>query len=316
MPKSARISTISAQPCRVDSGQGLQSVVDQEIRHLASEIGQVLPDSPDLIVLPEACDRPFEWPAEKRADYYRARGGQALEFLKSTAVDNNCYIAYSAVREEQDGTWRNSTRIIDRRGAVAGTYNKNHLVIEENTRGGMLYGKDAPLIDCDFDRVACVICFDLNFDELRLAYAAQKPDLIVFCSNYHGGLMQNYWAYSCHAHFVGAIGAWGCPGSIINPLGELIAESTNYYDFVTADVNLVCCVAHLDYTWDGLAAARKKYGPSISVSDPGRLGSVLLSSRVEGMSARSIASEFNIELLDDYMARCLAHRHSPGNMEI
>jgi len=25
--------------------------------------------------------------------------------------------------------------------------------------------------------------------------------------------------------------------------------------------------------------------------------------------------EFEIELLDDYMARALAHRHAPGNME-
>ena len=70
---------------------------------------------------------------------------------------------------------------------------------------GSLCGKDAPVFECDFGRVAFAICFDLNFDELRLKYVKAKPDLIIFSSMYHGGLMQAYWAYSCRAYFVGAI---------------------------------------------------------------------------------------------------------------
>jgi len=73
------------------------------------------------------------------------------------------------------------------------------------TESGILYGREAPVFDCDFGRVAFAICFDLNFDELRLKYVKAKPDLIVFSSVYHGGLMQAYWAYSCRAHFIGAV---------------------------------------------------------------------------------------------------------------
>jgi predicted amidohydrolase len=59
----------------------------------------VLPDKPDLIVLPEACDRPAGMSMEIQFRYFKA-------------------------------------------------------------------GKEAPVFQCDFGRIACAVCFDLNFDEL------------------------------------------------------------------------------------------------------------------------------------------------------
>jgi hypothetical protein len=203
--------------------------------------------------------------------------------------------------------------ILDRKGDTAGIYNKNHVVIEERTVQNILYGKEAPLIECDFGRVACAICFDLNFDELRLKYAAAKPDLIVFCSMYHGGLMQRYWAYSCRAHFVGAI--HNNPCAVISPVGEILASSTNYQDYVTTTVNLDCRVCHFDYNGQRFREIKKKYGPQVKITDPGYLGSVLVSSETEALTVDQVIDEFHVEGLDDYFARALAHRHAPGNME-
>jgi hypothetical protein len=41
----------------------------------------------------------------------------------------------------------------------------------------------------------------------------------------------------------------------------------------------------------------------------------LVSSEDEKVSVAKMVKEFEIELLDDYMARALAHRHKPGNIE-
>ena len=236
-----------------------------------------------------------------------------LKFFSKKAKENNCYIAYSAAFQVADGTFRNCTQLIDREGEVAGIYNKNHLVIEETTENGILCGKNADLIETDFGTVACAICFDLNFDELRLKYFAKKPDLILFSSMYHGGLMQSYWAYSCRAHFVGAI--HNLPSAIISPTGEVLAETTNYFNHVTKVVNLDCKVVHLDYNWEKISAAKKKYGRGFTMQDPGLLGSVLLSSELENITIDDIIEEFEIEILDDYMERALEHRHNSKNME-
>ncbi len=308
-----RIATLGPRPLSVDGKADPQQIVGQMIAHWQREFSQVLPDRPDLIVVPEACDRPAGLSREQRLAYYRVRQDQVRDFFATVAAKNHCYIVYSAAREMEDGTWRNSSVLIDRQGELAGVYNKNHLVIEETTEAGILCGRDAPVFDCDFGRVAFAICFDLNFDELRLKYVQAKPDLIVFSSMYHGGLMQAYWAYSCRAHFVGAVA--GLPCEIRNPLGETIGSSTNYFDYAVADVNLDCRLAHLDYNWSRLRDLKGKYGPRVRISDPGFLGCVLISSEDKGVCVDEMIGESQVELLDDYMARALAHRHTPGNTE-
>lgn len=308
-----RIATLGPKPPSVDANAEPQKVVERMIAHWKGRFAQVLPDKPDLIVVPEACDRPSGLSLEKRLAYYRVRKNQVRDYFAQVAKENHCYMVYSAAREMDDGTWRNSSVLIGRDGQIVGAYNKNHVVIEETTQGGILCGREAPVFECDFGRVVFAICFDLNFDELRLKYVKAQPDLIIFSSMYHGGLMQSYWAYSCRAHFVGAVA--GLPCEIRDPLGDVLASNTNYFDFVVADVNLDCRLAHLDYNWTRLRALNARYGPKVTIKDPGFLGSVLITSEHETITADEMIAEFEIELLDDYMARALAHRHTPENME-
>ncbi|HBE03580.1 MAG TPA: carbon-nitrogen hydrolase family protein, partial [Spirochaetia bacterium] len=197
--KIITVSALGPRPLWEVKSHGKETV-DIMIRHWQEQLSQVTPDNPDLIVLPEACDRFPTHTMTERKEYYHFRGDKILNFFCEYAVKNKCYIVYSAVRETYDGTYRNSTQLINRQGTVCGIYNKNHLVPRETTEGDILCGKDAPVFTTDFGTVAMAICFDLNFHELLEKYAQQRPDIILFSSMYHGGLMQNYWAYYCQAH--------------------------------------------------------------------------------------------------------------------
>ena len=272
----------------------------------------ILSNRPDLIVLPEACDRFPRHTMEERFRWYEYRGDQMRDFFRDIARANHCYIAYSAARRMPDGSYRNSTQLIGRDGEIVGIYNKNHLVPAETTEGKILCGKDAPVFETDFGRVAMAICFDLNFDELLRKYAAQRPNLIIFSSMYHGGLMQNYWAYQCRSYFVGA---FAYESTVVNPVGTTIARSTNYYQTVTTTINLDYQVVHLDENWEKLVALKKKYGPGVTVFDPGFVGAVLVTSELPDVSARQMIEEFQMETWDEYYERSMRHRHTPGNME-
>jgi hypothetical protein len=199
--------------------------------------------------------------------------------------------------------------LLDRQGRVAGIYDKNHPTIGE-IQSGIVPGREAALIETDFGRVALAICFDLNFDELRLHYARARPDLIVFSSMYHGGLMQAYWAYSCRSHFVGAIAGRATPSQIRNPLGQVVASNTNYFDHAVATINLDCALVHLDENWQRLRAMKTRYGSAVSVTDPGQLGSVLIASTHRQHSIDDIIGEFEIERLDNYFTRSRAARQA------
>ena len=306
------VSILGPSPLKRQKFHG-QQAVDQMINYWQSQVEPVLADKPDLIVVPEACDRYSAHSIEERKEYYDARGNQVRDFFCETARRNHCYIAYSAARKMEDGTYRNSTQLIDRDGKVAGIYNKNHLVPEETTVGGILCGKDAPVFKTDFGTVAMAICFDLNYHELLEKYAAQRPDLIIFCSMYHGGLMQNYWAYHCRSHFVGSVAGNEC--TVINPVGEKIAHSTNYFPIITATINLDCKVIHLDENWEKLQAIKNEYGRGVTVFDPGQMGTVLLTSEIPDITVDDIIKEFEVETWDEYYARSIRHRHTPGNME-
>jgi predicted amidohydrolase len=308
------IATLGPSPITVSANTEPQQVVNRVIAHWKSQFARVLPDKPDLIVVPEACDRPRGLSSEKQAEYFRVRKNQVREYFAQVARENNCYMVYSAKRAVADGTWRNSSVMIDRKGKVVGTYNKNHPTIGEND-GGILTGRDAPVIECDFGRVVFAICFDLNFDEIRLKYVKAKPDLIVFSSMYHGGMMQAYWAYSCRSHFVGAIAGRATPSQIRNPLGQVLASNTNYFDYAVSRVNLDCALVHLDENWGRLRAMKDKYGSKVKITDPGQLGSVLIASEHETVSIDEMIDEFEIEHLDDYFARSLTYRLKPGHME-
>ena len=308
MSTCVRISTIGARAVRGRPAPDSEAVA-RMIAHWEGRFAQVLPDEPDLIVVPECCDRYPEHPMADRLAYYRERGEQVGEYFASVAKDNGCYVAYPAVREMEDGSWRNSVQLFDRDGESMGHYNKNHIVVTETIEGGILAGCDAPLFECDFGTVGCAICFDLNFSPIREAYIDSSPDLILFPSMYHGGLMQAYWAYSCRTHMVTSI--CGLPSGVLSPTGETLAMSTNYVDYVTCNVNLDCQVAHLDFNQPAFRALKEKYGPGVMIKDPGYLGSVLVTSEDDEVSSEEMVREFEIELLDDYIERSLAHRDDP-----
>lgn len=312
-PKAKRItvSAFSIYPDHAPRVKG-QEAVDFIKEFWKYEIATELPSRPDLIVLPEACDRIPMSDADK-AEFYRVRGNQILDFFREMARENRCYITYPWVRVMPDGTRRNSITLIDRKGEIAGTYNKNYPVPSETTESGILCGKDATVIETDFGRVALAICFDLNFPELLARYKEQKPDLIVFCSMYHGGLMQKYWAYECRSHFVGAIAR--TESTVVNPVGETVARSTNYIPKVTATINLDSRVVHLDDNWVKMQAAREKYGRGVTIYDPGHLGTLLFCSEMADKSVDELIREFDIELWDDYYRRSVQHRENPTNVE-
>lgn len=298
--KYVTVATIGNTPSSIKS-DNKQDIVDHVIKFWDREFKQVLPDKPDLIVLPEFCDLSSEG-----EEYLKVRKTQVLDFFSSVAKNNKCYIAYGTQREDEDGLWRNSCIVIDRNGKIAGIYDKNFPTIMEMEQGIKASDK-APIIECDFGRVAIAICFDLNFDELRLKYAKEHPDLIIFSSMYHGGLVQNNWAYSCRSHFISAVYR-GNPSEIRNPMGDVITSNTNYFDYAVARINLDCKLVHLDYNWSKLTALKQKYGTSVIISDPGKLASVLITSNNLKVSSEDMVKEFEIEMLDDYLNRAREFR--------
>lgn len=313
MARKIRVSGFSGRPVSTDYEDGMENAVNKMVEHWERQLNFVLSGKPDLIVLPECCDRFYNFNFEQNLEYYAYRGDKIFHFFSKKARENNCYIAYAAIWPADDGKNRNSVIMIDRKGRFAGIYNKYNMTVSEPDHTNGLCGNKAVIFECDFGRVGAVICFDLNFRDILDLYKEQKPDVMIFSSAYHGSFMQNYWAYELRSYLVSSIG-FNCEAGVINPVGTRIASTSNYTPGFVQEINLDYLVAHLDYNYQEAFDAKKKYGPGFSIYDPGYLGAFLLSSEMEDVTMPEIAREFSLEPIDDYFARSLksaaAHREN------
>lgn len=98
-------------------------------------------------------------------------------------------------------------------------------------------------------------------------------------------------------------------------MGEIVATSTNYFDFAVSRINLDCKLVHLDFNQTKLTALKEKYGTSVIITDPGKLASVLVTSEDKNVTVDQMIKEFDIELLDDYLNRAGDFRLKKGNMK-
>lgn len=284
--------------------------VESCVRYWTRGIDREIFKKPDLIVLPESVDC---WQGMSRAQVrdwvVHIRGDGLLKAFQAYAKKHRSYLVFNSYRQRSDGRFANSTFALDRDGDVVAVYDKAYPTKWEIECPHLTIvpGERPVAVDTDFGRLSFVTCFDLNFRDLMEAVASLKPDVVAFCSAYHGGFWQRAWALTCRSYFVGstlgekAKNVWG-------PSGEPIFLLDDYFKTGSVRINTNCEVCHLDYNWDALRRAEAKYGPRMTVRDPGSVGCVTLLSNDPALKAETLLKEFGIEPLDDYYARSVRLR--------
>ena len=279
-----------------------EEVVAQTHKDLKDLVGRCArATQPDLVVLPETICGKF--------DEY-VPGGPTTRVLANLARKyNSCITVPVHQKERQTGKVYNALALLDRGGKVAGIYHKYIPVFPEFDHG-TCPGPGATLIETEFGPIGGVICFDLNFSELREQYKELKPRLLLFSSMYHGGLVQNWWALDVRAFFVGSTYR-GTPCSIIDPQGTTLAQSNNYHPWASARINLDYEVVHLDRNQAKYDRIFRKYGDEVRIATAGKVGTSVLYSESRKRSAADLVEEFKLLRLDDYFewSRKLRHEH-------
>ena len=237
--------------------------------------------------------------------------GPLLQTYMEFAAREHCHVAGS-VKLRVSGHAHNSVAFIGPDGNFLGAYHKTFLTRSEIEQG-LTPGKGAVIVETSIGRLGGIICFDLNFNELRLQYAALNPDLLSFPSMYHGGLMQGMWAYSCRSFFVSALPFHG--GGILGPLGEMLATTDCYNPVARARINLDRAVVHLDDNREKFPEILRKYRDEVRIVIPPNLAPALIYSESEKRMVMDLVREFGLKLLDDYLSESVAlnaHARSGG----
>ena len=306
MSRYAKISALSFPHYPYDGEYDRERYKKNIMDYLLRQIERVTPEKPDLIVLPEYCTRCDKWTPEERYDFYMNCCEDFEKMMSDLAKKHKVNIAYSAMRihdRNAEYPFRNSIIYYDRKGEIAGVYDKCFLVPDEHKIHKVGFG-DIPdtLIELDFGRVASAICFDLNDDTLLRRYEELRPDLIVFSSYFKGVVLASNWAARCGAYLAASLVLHDA-GRILNPFGTPIAVEDNKFH-ATTTVNFDYTIVHNDdnqdwrtYKYD---AAKEKYGQGFNWINSNGGGVSLLQCDMPDKTIFDVVDEFEIVKLEDY----------------
>jgi predicted amidohydrolase len=132
--------------------------IDASLELLDGMLEQLEGDT-DLVVLPETFSTGFTMQAEK---YAEDGNGKAVQWMKSFAGRNNCYITGSMIFREGKGPVYNRLFWISPEG-VEDYYDKRHLFRPGGEKENFEAGQERKLFSLGSFRILPQICYDLRF---------------------------------------------------------------------------------------------------------------------------------------------------------
>jgi predicted amidohydrolase len=290
--RPVRVATVSHRP---DSGADQAQGSDRLIRGATQYLERAARMGADLVAFPEAYPQlaladPFHHPEP-------AEGG-TLGQIRELAERHRLLVVWPRLEYEPSRGVRNTSILIDRKGAIVGRYDKMFPTTTELEKG-VIPGTQAPVFETDLGMVGMLICFDLNFPEMRDALKSGKPDVVVFSSMYRGGLQAQALAFELGAYVVTAISSE--LGLVIDRCGQVIREST-YETLCVAQINTNSIALHLDFNREKIDAMLAKYGSALSFDYHTREAFYVIGFTGD-RDVRELVREFQLETADAYFDR-------------
>lgn len=182
---------------------------ESRVKQILQRMQVVAGMHPDVICLPELFST--MWVQKKKTLSEIAEDeitpGPVTSRIAAFAKQNDCYVVCPLYTRKGDHFY-NSSLLIDRKGAIAGVYNKIYPVKSEilpsrNSKVGITPGAlDQPVIETDFGKVGMQICYDANWSQGWDNLKNKGADIVFFSSAFPGGRMLNYQAFKNNCYIV------------------------------------------------------------------------------------------------------------------
>ncbi len=292
----ARIVTVS-------QGRSLCRSVQGNRDFITAVLARVWPHTPDLICLPEAFSAKGV-AIRSVADVAETLPGPTSELLSALARQHQCYII-CPIYTQRDGQFYNSAVLIGRDGALIGCYDKIRPYISSTDGSvfeeGVTPGSTVGIFDLDFGRIAIRICLEASFPEDWHALAAAGVKVVCWPSAFAGGTLLQAHAV-LHNYYVIAATRSG-QARVINPCGQIIAETLAGESYALADINLDFVVARQDFQLSLPTQIRAQYGDRVAVHSYPAEGLFLIEPTDSSVTTAQLQAEFGFESAAQFISR-------------
>jgi len=230
-PQSRRVRVVTTR-----IRQSWDTTVRDNLELMAKVLDEAGREKPDVVLLTEF----FPEHGVKGTVHDRSEPipGPVTDALARKAREYNTNII-AGMLELDGGKTYDTAVLIDREGRVAGKYRKTHLPLAE-VEDGETPGSDYPVFDTDFGRIGILICWDFVFPETFRILRLEGADIVFLPiagdpGARHFDTITRARALDNGVYLVAAVSD-GAPSRIVNPDGEVIAQTTD--GLATAELDL------------------------------------------------------------------------------
>ena len=224
--------------------------------------------------------------------------GPITDRLASIAKEMECYII-CPLHTRREGKVYNSAVLIDRKGKIAGQYDKIHPVSSESEGGVTPGNSPPPVFKTDFGTIGIQICFDINWVEEWKSLKEQGAEIVFWPSAYPAGRMLPSYAWLFKYYVVGC--SWRDPSTIYDITGDLIASSGRFEHWAFARLNLEKAFLEIHDYEEKLNAIKKKYGRKVLIRYFHDEDWVTIESRSPDLRISEVLNEYELVPHWDYI---------------
>ena len=207
----------------------------------------------DLILTPEYSNAPGTFGKGMMKSFVKDTTPRLIESARNTAIRCNAIVAVNYLCELTEGVFRNTTRVFDRSGNVAGDFYKQHLPVSEITgvEPDISYtGKfrSPEIITVDGIRLGFLICYDTYFTEYIAHLAYCRPDIVLVSSFQRAErrdilrMLNQSLAFTCNSFVLRASVSMGETSEVagtslaVSPDGKILGEFGNEVGLFSCEI--------------------------------------------------------------------------------
>ena len=252
---------------QMNSGADKLANIDQARALIASAVEA---DRPNIVSLPEvwSCmggdrDGKFRQAEDLPPPGSNLPGGEAYEFLRSTAREKRIFVHGGSIGERGGERLFNTTLVFNPDGTEIARYRKIHL-FDISTPDGLVFGESrtyAPgdevvTYEADGIKVGCSICYDVRFPELFLRLRQAGAELIFLPAAFTLQTGKDHWETLIRARAIETQGGFAAPAMygphnegngetratyghsmLVDPWGHVVAKVSDGTGWATARID-------------------------------------------------------------------------------
>lgn len=222
---------------------------EENIRYAMNMLDQC-PES-DLILLPEI------WPSgffhfDRYASDSEPLEGPLVSRLREWVSVRECHLLMGSFVERAGERLFNTTLLLGPDGGILAAYRKVHLFGYRSQESRLLSpGKDVTVVDTPWGRAGLSTCYDLRFPEMYRKMVDQGAEFFLVAAawpkvrveawslfNRSRALENLAFLFSCNCAGSDAGQDYGGRSTLVDPLGEVVAEGGDGPCYVSAEVDL------------------------------------------------------------------------------